>query len=230
MVNLVQRIQTPPATQRQLRAISQEDFLAILATTEGGSSLDKRDRAVILLLADSGCRAGSLCRLRLGDLRLDECEAAVVERWPKPHVIMFTETTACAIRDWLKVRPTNKGNWLFTGFGSQDTMSPSSLRQMLKRRGKRASVAGPHNPYAFRHAFAIAYLTNGGDLASLADILGHYNVMVTGEFHSRFIHGQLREKHTRHSPVARIFGSSDVTTQATPPRTQGMKGEPVKAL
>ena len=36
---------------------------------------------------------------------------------------------------------------------------------------------GPISPHGWRHAFAREYLQNGGDLASLADYLGHSNVI-----------------------------------------------------
>jgi len=215
-VNPADRIETPRATQRHPKAISQDDFLAILATTEGESNIDKRDRAAILLLADSGCRAGGLCHLRLDDVKLDRCEAEVCEKMGKEsRDIMFTETTAQAIRDWLEVRPTHKGDWLFVSLGRGDRLKTNGFGQMLGRRAEQAGVTGPHNPHAFRHAFAIAYLMNGGDLASLADILGHSNVEITRKYYARFTMGHLRKKHARHSPVAQLFGGDNNDKQDT---------------
>lgn len=55
-----------------------------------------------------------------------------------------------------------------------------------------------------RHAFAREYILNGGDLATLADILGHSDVTVTKQFYSTFQFSELQEKHQRYSPVARL--------------------------
>jgi integrase/recombinase XerD len=60
---------------------------------------------------------------------------------------------------------------LFLGkFG--DRMTPSSLRQMVKRASRRADVekAPPHR---FRHTFAINFLRNGGSVLELKEMLGH---------------------------------------------------------
>jgi integrase/recombinase XerD len=210
-VDPMARIRRKKTKNREVKAISREDFLAILATTESEQVIDKRDRAAIMFLADTGCRAGGLCGLKVQNVYLEEGEAEVVEKGDEPRFVFFGEVTAQAICDWLEVRPKDRGNWLFTGLrkSDKDQMNPNSLRQMLDRRAEKAGVAGPHGPHSFRHAFAIAYLMDGGDLASLSEILGHSGVAVTADSYGRFARRQLRQKHARHSPVAQIFGGSE---------------------
>ena len=74
---------------------------------------------------------------------------------------------------------------------------------------KRAGVTGPHGSHSFRHAFAIACLMNGCDLASLSQILGHSSVAVTADVYGRFVTKQLQEMHERHSPLAQILGGDE---------------------
>lgn len=59
--------------------------------------------------------------------------------------------------------------------------------------------------HSFRHAFARDFLMDGGDLGSLADLLGHSSVLVTKEFYGVFTMQELQEKHAQHSPVAQLF-------------------------
>ena len=47
--------------------------------------------------------------------------------------------------------------------------------------------------------FAKDYLMNGGDLASLADLIGHESVENTKSFHAVFEQEDLRRKHERFS-------------------------------
>jgi integrase/recombinase XerD len=204
------RIKRRKAKNREVKAISRNEFLAILATTEGGSAIDKRDRAEILFLADTGCRAGGLCGLKVMDIDLEEGEAEVVEKGDEPRFVFFGEETAQAIRDWLEVRPDDRGDWLFTGLrkSDKDQVNPNSLRLMLDRRARKAGVTGPHRPHSSRHAFAIDYLMGGGDLASLSDLLGHSGVAVTADSYGRFARRQLRQMHARYSRVAQIFGGN----------------------
>ena len=204
--NPARRIKTPRPATKEPKGISNDDVLAILATC-GDDLAGTRDRAAIMLLLDSGCRAGGLCGLRVDDLNLDEGLASVTEKGKKHRYVMFTPTTAEALRRWLEVKP--KGEYVFVGLKGKGPLSPSGLWQMLKRRGKEAGVSGPVGPHSFRHGFARSYLIHGGDLVTLADILGHSDVRTTAAYYARFNVRELQRKHREHSPVSRLFGSED---------------------
>jgi site-specific recombinase XerD len=88
------------------------------------------------------------------------------------------------------------------GFPSQNTgkqLTVSGVNQMLKRLKQRARVNGRSNPHAFRHRFAIDYLLNDGDLASLADLMGQESVETTKAFCAIFEQDDLRRKHDQFS-------------------------------
>lgn len=57
-INPARRIRTPNPRRGEPKGIIRRDFLALLATTQAGSVADLRDRAVMFLLADTGCRVG----------------------------------------------------------------------------------------------------------------------------------------------------------------------------
>jgi len=206
--NPMRRIKTPQPRRREPKGIRREDLLALLVITEGGDVAGLRDRAIILFLADTGCRVGGLCGLRVQDVDLESRLATLTEKGERTRRVPFTRTTARALQDWLDVRPQDKGPWLFVGLGNRahDAVSPNGVARMLKRRAKQAGVTGPVNPHAFRHAFARDFLMDGGDLGTLADLLGHTNVLVTKEYYGIFTIQELQEKHERHSPVTQIFG------------------------
>lgn len=205
--NPAQRIRTPRPERRKPKGIAKQDLLALLATAEGGSVIDLRDRAIMFFLADTGCRLGGLCGLNVQDVDLGKKLAILIEKGEKTRFVPFTRTTAKALQDWLEVRPQDKGPTLFVGLGNRakDEVTPNGVAKMLKQRAKRAGVTGPVNPHAFRHAFARDYLLHGGDLGTLADLLGHSTVLVTKQFYGIFTVSELQRKHQEHSPIAQIF-------------------------
>lgn len=69
-----------------------------------------------------------------------------------------------------------------------------------------AKLIGHSNPHAFRPEFAKDYLMNGGDLASLADLMGHESVETTKSFYAIFEQDDLKRKHDQFSEVR--WGSS----------------------
>jgi integrase/recombinase XerC len=209
--NPAHRIKTPKPKRGKPKGISLESVTALLATTEPGSVIDLRDRAIICLLYDSGCRVAGLCGLRIGDLDLANRRAVVREKRGKSRYVMFLPGTAEALKDWLDVRPDIGEDWLFIGLGSSSRgkLGTRGVGHMLRRRAKQAGIAGPVNPHSFRHAFAREFLLSGGDLGTLSDLMGHESVAITKEWYGIFTVGELQRKHDQHSPAARLFGGDD---------------------
>ena len=165
-----------------------EDILALLETTKGNTLLDLRDRAIILFLLDTGCRAGELCSLKADDLDLNAMQASVANISTRARFVHFVEPTREALQSWLDVRPSDRGPWVFVGLASHSkrALTPSSLRRMLKRRGKAAGCKGPVNPRAFRHAFIRSFIVKGCNLETLSNLLGHSSTEVTASYYARF--------------------------------------------
>ncbi len=168
---------------------------------------DVRDRAIILLLADTGCRVGGLCSLTLGAVDLENRCATVVEKGQRGRRVYFTEVTADMVALYLAVRPAGHSDALFLS-KSGTALTTNGVRLMLERVGKRAGVKGRCNAHSFRHAFARSFLRNGGNLAALGRILGHTpGSTVTARYYAVWDDRELQEYHDRYSPLARVNGN-----------------------
>lgn len=196
-------IKLPPVPKGLPRGVEPEDVQALLEATAGEDPAAKRDRALLLFLADTGCRVGGAVGVKVRDVDLEERVAQVIEKGSKPRLLIFTPTTAQAIREWLDACPMTTG-WLFPNLKNGEQLMTSGINQILQRLRERAGVEGICNPHSFRHAFARQYLLNGGDLATLSDLLGHADVGVTKRFYSIFYVEELRQQHDRFSPVAHM--------------------------
>lgn len=75
---------------------------------------------------------------------------------------------------------------------------------MIKRLKKRAGIKGRVNPHSFRHGFAVEYIKAGGDVATLAKLLGHRNINTTAAFYALFTQNELSEMHNKFSPLREI--------------------------
>ncbi len=175
-----------------------------------------RDRAILAFLTDTGCRAGGLLTLRLDDLDLTAGKALVSEKFDKSRVVPFTPYTAELLRQWLAVRPPEAPT-VFCSLGPNQYARPlymSGLHHLLERLKLKAGVTGRINPHSFRHGFAREHLKNGGDLATLARLMGHSNVSVTAEFYAVFTEEELADKHAQFSPMRSLYAnrSTDEST------------------
>ena len=204
--NPANRLRIPKRRNRQPRAYDPGDFLRLLAATAGVAPGRLRDRAIVLMLADTGCRAGGLVGLRLGDLDLGRLRARVVEKGGKGRLVYYTTLTRDALATWLAVRPAVTHDHVFVNFNTGGVLQTGGLYELLRRLGRRAGCQGPVNPHAFRHGFAREFLRNGGDLGTLADLLGHTDIATTWQSYAVFTNDELAEAHQRHSPVAKLGG------------------------
>jgi integrase/recombinase XerD len=212
--NPAQRIHKPNPPRLAPKGISHENQERLLKSTFGNSVHDIRDRAIILVLSDTGCRLGGLCGLRLDDLELEAQRLTLTEKGGRTRVVHFVDLTATALQEWLDVRPDADTNALFLSMSRwgkvKGPITGTAVERMLTRRAERLGIEGKVNPHSFRHAFARDFLMSGGDLGTLSDIMGHSSVLVTKEFYAVFTSEQLRQKHDKHSPVNRLSATLEV--------------------
>lgn len=163
---------------------------------------DVRDRAIILLLADTGCRVGGLCSLTISNLDIPGRSAVVIEKGNRGRFVYFTDPTADALALYLAVRPAADSDAVFIAKGGTP-LTTGGVRLMLERVGKRAGVKGRANAHSFRHAFARSFLKNGGNLAMLGQLLGHApGSPVTVKYYAIFDAREAQEAHSRFSPLS----------------------------
>lgn len=203
--NPAKRLKLPKLPQKEPKALSQAALAQLLAVTDGDSIIQRRDRALLLVLADTGCRVGGLAHLRVQDVDLDAQMALVTEKGEKTRPVYFMPMTGDALRRWLEVRPAVDVDWLFVNLGPKQVypqLTEDAVGEALRRLKKAANVAEPVTPHRFRHAFAREYLRNGGDLATLSRLLGHSSVEVTARYYAVFTPSELQDFHAKFSPVA----------------------------
>lgn len=208
--NPAKSVRTPAPRREKPKAISPEDIERLLEDAQGESLKDLRDYSIILLLADAGLRAGGLVGLEVDDLDLESCTGLVMEKGGKTRTAIFGEVTAEALRAWIQAAGLTEGP-LFPGLGprSRGALTTGGLHKMLSVRAKRAGCEEYTNPHAFRHFYGREYLRNGGDLSTLARLLGHSTVQVTHDFYAVFTLPELTRKHHQHSPLANVLNGGD---------------------
>ena len=206
--NPARRIKKQKGKRDQPKAIDTEDLRKMLDASEGASVEKRRARAVLLFLADTGCRAGGLVGLKLTDLHLDQGHALVMEKGAKSRRVYLNPPTVAALRAWLLARPATALPYVFIGlrFHAESKLTPSGLFQVIRRVARLAGVTGRFNPHSFRHRFAKRWLEQGGDMGRLADIMGHTDIKTTWDAYAVWSDNELQAAHRRFSPVADVTG------------------------
>jgi len=68
--------------------------------------------------------------------------------------------------------------FVFTREGSPEPMHPQSPTRYMKNLSRRSGIPDLH-PHKLRHTFASIAITNGADVASVSEVLGHSDKAVT---------------------------------------------------
>jgi site-specific recombinase XerC len=97
-------IRIPKPKRGEPKAISTQDFSSLLQAVQGDTVNERRNRAMLLLLADSAARVGGLVRIRLADLDLEQRTVYLVEKGEKGRYAFFSPLTGEAIKAWLAAR------------------------------------------------------------------------------------------------------------------------------
>ena len=211
--NPARRIKGTKPARGEPKGITREDLRAILKATAGDAPNEIRNHAMVLFLADTGCRVGGLVGLRLADLDMDAGTAKVIEKGDKSRRVFFSEVTRAALEAWLAIRPAAETDSVWVKLGDKGVgpvMTTGAVNEVLRRLKATAGVKGPCNPHSFRHGFAREYLLSGGDMGTLADLMGHSDIATTWQSYAIFRTSELQAKHEKHSPIATMGREGDL--------------------
>ena len=160
-----------------------------------------RDRAIILLLLDTGMRATELCRLRVYQADLKNQRLVVEGKGDKERMLPISSRTAQALWKYLATRSSPPSGSILFATIHERGLDRQQLRHLVERIGIRAGVDDVH-PHRFRHTFAITFLRNGGNVYALQRILGHSTMEMVKRYLS-IAQVDIETAHRDASPVAR---------------------------
>jgi site-specific recombinase XerD len=166
-------------------ALSPDDLAKVLAVSHERTVKGLRNRAILLLLARLGLRAGEVRRICLEDI--DWRQGNLLIRAGKNHrerILPLPEDVGEALIDYLQHgRPAHKGRAIFLTldppYRPLVSSAPISIlaRQAIESAGVRTARTGAH---VFRHTVATHMVCGGATFKSVSDVLGHQTLGVTG--------------------------------------------------
>ncbi len=193
--NIVHKVERPRPEKRAVVPYSEPDIKALLSIIHTSKPYTRpgklesvhsipnalRNRAIILLLLDTGIRSSELFRLLINNTDLKNRRIKVMGKGTKEHSIPFCARTGQALWKYLATRKdeTIKRHLFVTTEGNP--MDADRVLKLLTSIGRRAGIEGVH-PHRFRHIFAINFLRNGGDSWSLQMMLGHSTMEMVKQF------------------------------------------------
>lgn len=162
-----------------------------------------RDRALILLLSDTGLRVSEACSLTLEDVNFFEGHVHVLGKGNKDDLVRVSQRALNAIRDYLNARqaaisstPARRGRPLSAGHhtplfvrhdraaraASPSPLDPSSAWDIVRERAAEAlgqEAALRIHPHSFRHYFVTIVLLATNNIEKARRLARHRSITTT---------------------------------------------------
>jgi site-specific recombinase XerD len=168
----VDKMSRPTIPEHAVPIITADELRALMRATAGRTFRDRRDAAVIALLADTGIRAGELVGLHVDDVDLDLDVVHVIGKGRRPRSAPYGRKTAALVDRYLRARSRHHYAHLpELWIGERGALRGHAPNRILWHRCEAAGIR-PINPHAFRHTFAHEWLAAGGAEGDLMMIAG----------------------------------------------------------
>ena len=168
------------------RYLAPEQVIRLIAACDGEVVARRRDRAIVLLLARLGLRAGDVAQLRLNDIEWETGSLRVSGKSRYEVRLPLPQDVGDAVAAYLAYRPsTYPSDHVFLRiiapyrpFRNGDGIS-SVVKRLMQRAGVVAPVKGAH---VLRHTAATEMLRHGVPLEKIGLVLRHRGIDTTAYY------------------------------------------------
>jgi site-specific recombinase XerD len=164
------------------RYLPDDDVERIIAACDRPSSVARRDRAMVLLLARLGLRAGDVVGLRLGDIDWAQGRLRVAGKGRRETRLPLPQDVGDAILGYLEgERLVAAPDYVFlTARPPVRPIGTAGLRDVVWRAIERARVRTPsRGTHVLRHSLATRLLRDGATLDTIGAVLRHRDINTT---------------------------------------------------
>lgn len=196
------KIDLPKTESRSLKFLEKEQVDRLVTATDTSKEEGLRDRAILELLFSTGLRVSELVKLNQDQINFERREFGVIGKGGRARIVFVSDRAA----DWVK-RYLDKREDIFKPLfirysgaiieenqGERMRLTARSVERIVKKYVKVARIPVDATVHTLRHSFATDLLTNGADLRSVQEMLGHKNIATT-QIYTHITNKQLKDVH-----------------------------------
>ncbi len=206
--NRLVNLKLPKPEELIIEPLTENEITITLDTIDQKTPVGRRNHTMVLLMFDTGLRAGGVASAELTNFKPTEGYLKVKGKGNKERIVPIGMEALTAVSEYINyVRSKLAKPDCTRLFVSKDggPITENTIKLFFSRHKKKTGINRLH-AHLCRHTFGINYLLNGGDIYSLKEILGH----TTLEMVNRYLHftkAQITARHREFSPMDRILGN-----------------------
>jgi site-specific recombinase XerD len=191
--------------QRKVKVLYADDLKRLLQAPDTSTKAGKRDRAILQLFFSTGLRLIELRSLNRKDLNFQTQQISVRGKRGKVRIVFLSGEAIAALQEYLDIRLDHLDplfiNYLDKALeemppGESFRLSCNNIYRIVKKYALAAGIVSDPSPHTLRHSFATNLLSNGADLRSVQELLGHKDLSTT-QIYTHVTNPQLKEVHKK---------------------------------
>ena len=177
--NPIRKVKAPRQVQELVDPVDEQTVKRILATFNDTDIIGARNKAMILMLYDTGVRAVELLTIQIENIDIVAGSVKVMGKGRKARTVWMGKKCRKAVRNYIRFRGDKPGPLFLNRYTERSGgMEYSALRSMMRRACDFAGIKDVPQLHSFRRAFALNMLRNGADVYSLKELMGHADLQV----------------------------------------------------
>ncbi len=196
--------------RKVIRPYSPEQIKAMLSVCDwdcqhNAKFLGSRNRAIVLMLLDSGLRLSELASIRFQDIDTERGWIKVVGKGSKERVVRIGKTAQRALWRYLMHRSDNGSSEIWLSEEGRP-LQGSGIQSMIDRLKKRAGINDEGSVHRLRHTFALSFLRADGNPFNLQYLLGHNSLEMVRRYTDTLGMEDALKAHEKASPADALMG------------------------
>ncbi len=167
--------------------LDNNEMKAILGSTDSPSHKGIRNKALFMILYNTGARVGEIVNLKINDLRLDSPgQVSFLGKGKKQRACPLWAETIESLNNYLKIRqPQNPSNEHLFLNDRGKPITRFGIGHIINKYAQKASQICPSlnhksvGPHTFRHSTAMHLIQAGNDINMVKLWLGHADINTT---------------------------------------------------
>lgn len=200
-------ISLPKAEKRIPDFLYKEELSRLFEVNDLTTPLGQRNQVLIEILYATGIRVGECQKIQLTDIDPMIGSLYIQGKGNKDRYVLFGEFAKEALekyindgREKLLQKHEKPSDYLFLN-SRGDPLTTRGIRGILNKMVEKSALTVKVNPHKLRHTFATHMLSEGADLRTVQELLGHENLSST-QIYTHVTKDHLRNVYMQSHPRA----------------------------
>lgn len=189
--------------ERQVRFLTLGQLRKLFSIPNIQTKIGLRDRAILEILFSTGMRISELTGLNKEQIKFPsenaEFELGIIGKGGRVRTVYFSPRALGWLKKYLETR-ADEEKPLFINYkkrsGSASRLTPRSIEKAVAKYALHAGLPKNTTPHVLRHSFATDLLSQGVDLRTIQEFLGHKSITAT-QIYAHVTSKKLREIHSK---------------------------------